>query len=184
MIRINLIPPEDRDKKRDFHLPGMSTIYMVGVVVIVVGIMFTLGVIQHHKVSGLKGKIEEARKESKELAPQLAKIKKITKERGEVDRRLQLITSLDRYRYFRVKLLNDIGMKIPQNCWLTKITELAPNSYTIDGVAFNNYKVADMMTNLEASPVFTNVGLKVAEEGKIRDRNVMKFSLKANAMPQ
>jgi type IV pilus assembly protein PilN len=184
MIRINLIPPEDRDKKRDFHLPEMSTIYLVSGVVIIVGIMFTLAFIQHHNVSDLKGKIEAARKESKELAPQLAKIKKITKERGEVDRRLQLITSLDRYRYFRVKLLNDIGMKIPQNCWLTDITELDPNSYTINGIAFNNYKVADMMTSLETSPVFTKVGLKVAEEGKILDRKVMKFSLKANAMPQ
>jgi len=184
MIRINLIPPEDREKKRDFHIPGMSTICIVAGVVIVVGTMFALGFMQNHKVADLQGKIEKARMESKQLAPQLTKIKKITKERGEVDRRLQLITSLDRYRFFRVKLLNDIGMKIPQNCWLTDITEHAPNSYTISGIAFNNYKVADMMTNLETSPVFTKIGLRFAEEGKIRDRKVMKFSLNANAMPQ
>jgi len=184
MIRINLLPQEDREGKRNFHLPEMSTIYMVGGVVVFLGIILTLGFIQKHRVVDLKDKIEIARKESKELAPQLEKIKKITKERGEVDRRLQLITSLDRYRFFRVKLLNDIGMKIPQNCWLTDITELSPNTYTIDGIAFNNYKVADMMTNLEKSPIFTSVGLKIAEEGKIRDSKVMKFSLKANAMPQ
>ena len=32
MIRINLLPPEDRIKKRQFHLPEMSTVYLVAAV--------------------------------------------------------------------------------------------------------------------------------------------------------
>ena len=41
-----------------------------------------------------------------------------------------------------------------------------------------------MMTNLETSPTIARVDLKVAEKGKINDREVMKFKLVANAMPQ
>ncbi len=184
MIRINLLPSEDRPKRREFKLPNMSTVYMVGGIAMFVTVILVVALVQHGKVRSLEGKIEVAKEESKKLAPQLAKIKQITKEREEVDRRLALITSLDRYRYFRVKLLNDIGFKIPSNCWLTDLTELSPNRFNIDGIAFSNYTVADMITNLETSPIFSGVDLRVAEKGTIKDREVMKFRLSANVMPQ
>ncbi len=184
MIRINLLPPEERVKKRELHLPHMSTIYLVAGIVVFFGSVFSVSLIQSHKVRELEKKIATATEESKKLAPQLAKIKQITKEREEVDRRLALITSLDRNRYFRVKLLNDIGFQLPVNCWLTDITELSPNTFTIDGIAFSNYTIADMITNLESSPVFTQIDLKISEKGEIDEREVMKFTLNANVMPQ
>ncbi|OQX85880.1 MAG: hypothetical protein B6D63_01250 [Candidatus Latescibacteria bacterium 4484_7] len=184
MIKINLLPPEERAKKKEFKLPEMSTMYLVAGVVIFFGVIVTSGIVQQHKIRTLKNKIEVAKEESRKLAPQLAKIKKISKEREEVNKRLELIASLDRYRYFRVKLLNDIGIKIPRNCWLTGVTEISPNNLNIEGIAFSNYTVADMITNLEKSPLFTRVDLNIAQRGKIKDRNVMKFKLSANVMPQ
>jgi type IV pilus assembly protein PilN len=184
MIRINLLPPEDRTKKRELHLPEMSTVWLFVGVIAFVGSMFTIGFVQHHKVRALEGKIEVAKEESRKLAPQLAKIKEITKEREEVDRRLSLITSLDRHRYFRVKLLSDISYKLPLNCWLTDITELSPNNFNIGGVTFSNYTVADMILNLEKSPLVSSVDLRIAERGLINERDVMKFSLSANVVPQ
>ncbi|MBN1885787.1 MAG: PilN domain-containing protein [Candidatus Krumholzibacteriota bacterium] len=184
MIRINLLPPEERAKKREFRLPEMSTVYLVAGVVVFFAAILVIGFMQHHQVRVLEGKIETAKEESRKLAPQLAKIKQITREREEVDRRLNLITSLDRHRYFRVKLLNDISMKTPENCWLTDIQELSPNRYSIDGVTFSNYTVADMISNLETSGLFTQVDLTIAEMGQIKDRQVMKFTLSANALPQ
>ena len=183
MITINLLPPEERKKKRDLSLPELSTVYFIGAAVLFFGIILTLGFVQHHRVSELEGKIIEAKKESKELAPQLARIKKISREREEVDRRLHLITSLDKYRYYRVRLLNDIGVNMPSNCWLTGLTEQSQNSFLIDGVAFSNYKVADIITNLEKSPIFTKVGLTIAERAVIKEREVMKFTLNTQAMP-
>lgn len=184
MIRINLLPAEDRAKKRELHLPEMSTVYMVAAIVVFVASIGVSGTIQRHRVRSLGKKIEVAREESRKLAPQLAKIKQITKEREEVNRRLSLITSLDRNRYYRVKLLNDISYKLPVNCWLTDINELSPNNFTIDGITFSNFTVADMISNLEKSPLVTSVDLKIAERGQIKKREVMKFSLSANVMPQ
>jgi len=184
MIRINLLPREERIKRREFKLPQMTTIYMVGCVAIFAGAMLFSGIVQSHKIRTLESKIAAANEESKKLAPQLAKIKQITKEREEVDRRLGIIADLDRYRYFRVKLLNDVSFDLPVNCWLTGVSELSPNSFAIDGVAFSNYTVADMMTNLEASPTVSRVDLKIAEKGKINAREVMKFKLVANVVPQ
>jgi type IV pilus assembly protein PilN len=184
MIKINLLPREARVKHREFKLPQMGTVYMVGGVALFFMAMLFTGAMQQHKIKVLEGKIAAANEESKKLAPQLAKIKEITREREEVDRRLGIIADLDRYRYFRVKLLNDMSFNLPVNCWLTEVSELSPNSFTINGVAFSNYTVADMMTNLETSPMISRVDLKVAEKGKIKEREVMKFKLVANAMPQ
>ena len=184
MIRINLLPPEDRVKKRELRLPDMSTVWMVASIVIFFGIILAVAFVQNHKVRTLEKKIEISREESQKLAPQLAKIKQITKEREEVDRRLSLITSLDRHRYFRVRLLNDICFELPSNCWLTDISEQAPNVFSIDGITFSNYTIADMMSNLEDSPLVTSVDLRVAEKGEINKRDVMKFSISANVMPQ
>jgi type IV pilus assembly protein PilN len=184
MIRINLLPAEDRTKKREIRLPEMGTVWLVVAIVGFFASIVTISSVQRHKVRVLESKIEAAREESRQLAPQLAKIKQITREREEVDRRLALIASLDRNRYFRVQLLNDISFKLPANCWLTDISEQSPNNFNLDGIAFSNYTVADMMKNLEGSPLVTSVDLRVAEKGEIKEREVMKFSLSANVMPQ
>jgi type IV pilus assembly protein PilN len=184
MIKINLLPREERIKRREFKLPQMSTVYMVGGVAIFVSAMLFTGIVQTHKIKALESKIAAANEESKKLAPQLAKIKQITKEREEVDRRLGIIADLDRNRYFRVKLLNDVSFNLPVNCWLTGVSEISPNSFAIDGVAFSNYTVADMMSNLETSAAVSRVDLRIAERGKINEREVMKFKLVANVVPQ
>ncbi len=184
MIRINLLPAEDRAKKKELHLPEMSTVYLIAAVAVFIAAVVVSSTVQRHRIRNLEKKIEVAKEESRKLAPQLAKIKQITREREEVNKRLTLITSLDRHRYYRVKLLNDISFKLPANCWLTGIDELSPNSFAIDGITFSNFTVADMISNLENSSLVTSVDLKVAQRGQIRKREVMKFSLSANVMPQ
>ncbi|MCK4350604.1 MAG: PilN domain-containing protein, partial [Candidatus Krumholzibacteria bacterium] len=77
-----------------------------------------------------------------------------------------------------------VSFNLPSNCWLTDIVEDSPNLYSINGIAFSNYTIADMITNLEGSQLFTKVGLDIAEKGKINDREVMKFRLTASALPQ
>ncbi len=184
MIRINLLPEEEKVQRREFHLPEMSSVYLVAVVVIFIVAVLAVSFMQQHKVKALEGKISVAQEESRKLAPQLAKIKQITKEREEVNRRLNIIASLDMHRYYRVKVLNDVSFNVPSNCWLTDIIEDSPNLYSINGIAFSNYTIADMITNLESSQLFTKVDLDIAEKGKIKDREVMKFRLTASALPQ
>ena len=78
MIKINLLPKEDRVKKREFHLPEMSTVYLVAGVAVFFAAIVIVGLMQQHKIRVLDSKIEVAKEESRKLAPQLAKIKQIT----------------------------------------------------------------------------------------------------------
>jgi type IV pilus assembly protein PilN len=182
MIRVNLLPLADRRKKRSVKLPTMSAggpviVWVIAAVVVFGGMVAAISMLQARTLRDLDGKVAEARRESAELAPQLQKIRQLTREREEVNRRLGVIASLDRDRYFRVQLLNDISTKLPSNCWLTSVRETSPTSMTIEGVTFSNYTVADLMVNLEQSELFGVVGLTIAQEGRIEDHKVIQFTL-------
>ena len=115
MIRINLLPESERKTKRSFKLPSFSAgspkmVWLVAGVLIFAGMITAMSMLQARKVRDYEAKIAEAKREAEELAPQLERIRKLTQEREEVNRRLAVIATLDRDRYFRVQLLNDISL--------------------------------------------------------------------------
>ena len=186
MIKVNLLPLEDRKTSRRIKLPsfsGSAALIPVVVAVVYIGAIFAMATIQGKKVSELEKKIEEAKIESAALAPQLAKIRKLTKEREEVNRRLGVIAGLDRDRYFRVQVLNDISDKLPANCWLKTLKEQGGTMVTLEGITFSNYLIADLMNNLEKSDRFGEVVLKLAEEGTMHDHRVIEFTLESTIIP-
>lgn len=188
MIRINLLPQSDRKKTRQLKLPSFSggpkLIWAVGAVALYAGMVVAIATLQARTLHDLEGKIVEAKKEAAELAPQLERIRKLTQEREEVNRRLNVIASLDRDRYFRVQLLNDISMKLPANTWLTGVKEMSPTRVSIDGVTFSNYLIADLMNNLEKSDRFRTIALNIAQEGDILDHKVIKFTIETDVTPR
>lgn len=180
MIRINLLPSEERKAKRKISLPSISDsalIWVVASVVVYLGIIGSISALQAKKLGELETKVKAAKEESARLAPQLAKIRKLTKEREEVNRRLDIIAALDRDRYLRVQLMNDISIEVPSNCWLTSISEQGGTNVRIEGVTFSNYVIADLMNNIDSSEKLTDTALIIAEEGEIQDINVIKFTL-------
>ncbi|MBI4720831.1 MAG: PilN domain-containing protein [Chitinivibrionia bacterium] len=180
MIRINLLPLEDRKASRSLKLPSLSGVNFVWPVVIAgvfAAMVFAVWTLQSRKTAELELKIAKAKEESAQLAPQLEKIRKLTKEREEVNKRLNIIASLDRDRYLRVKMLNDISEELPANCWLTSVQETGGSKVSLDGITFSNYIIADFMNNLERTAQPGIVALVLAQEGKIMEYSVIKFSL-------
>ena len=185
MIRINLLPQEDKKSRKKINLPSISggvLAWTVVVLVVYAGVVFSVSALQMKKLNGLETQILEAKEESARLAPQLAKIRKLTKEREEVNRRLGIIASLDRDRYLRVQLLDELSMSLPVNCWFTNITEQGGANLTIEGVTFSNYIIADLMNNIDKSKRFSDTSLKVAEEGEIEQHMVIQFTLNSRLL--
>ncbi len=180
MIKINLLPKDERKTARRIKLPsisGTAAIWPLVIAILYIGVIFAIATLQARDMKELEEKIEKAKQESAALAPQLAKIRKLTKEREEVNRRLGIIADLDKDRYFRVRVINDISEKLPANCWLTSVKESGGARLSIEGVTFSNYIIADLMNNLERSERFGEVILMVAQEGTIHDHNVVQFTL-------
>lgn len=184
MIRINLLPADDRKSKRTFKMPsisigGATTVWTVAGLIVFILMISTISFLQARTARDLETNIQVAKEEAAKLAPQLERIRQLQKEREEVNRRLNVIAQLDRDRYYRVKLLNDISTKMPPNSWLTSAKEQNGTSMTIEGVTFSNFLIADLMVDLQKSERFQEVNLSIAEEGKIEDHKVIQFTLQS-----
>lgn len=179
MIRINLLPREERQVRRSFALPKFGAFMPVLVLLLVVALFAAVSVVQALQIGRLKADIARAEQESEKLRPQIQTIQDLTNKRQELERRLNVITELDKGRLVRVRLVDELSKCVPEHLWLSGYEESAQDQITIDGVTFSNLLVADFMTRLEASPLFGTVDLLVAEKGTIDQRNVVKFKVTA-----
>ncbi len=181
MIKINLLPQEEAPAQRTIRLPKVGSVVPLVVVLAVlagIGLAYTY---QARKITGLKETIAREEAESRRLAPEIAKIQSLNRERDEVNRRLDVITQLDRDRYFRVHLMDEINRSLPEHMWLTKIEETSANKFAVEGVTFSNFLVSDVLQNLSRSPYVAGVDLVVAEKGLIEKVPVVKFKATATA---
>jgi type IV pilus assembly protein PilN len=179
MIRINLLPREARQARRSFTLPKMDAIVPIVALVGVAALFGAFSVIQALQVSRLKDDIARARVEAEKLRPQIQTIQELTLKREELTRRLNVISSLDKSRLWRVKLVDELSRCVPDHLWLASYEEVGTDQVKIDGVTFSNLLVADFMSRLEASPLYGQVDLIVAEKGTIDQRSVVKFTVTA-----
>jgi len=179
MIRINLLPKEDVPRHVQIKLPPVASFIPVFVAVALLGLCVATAFIQHGKVVKLQSDIQTARVESQKLAPQIARIKQLTQERDQVDRRLDAITMLDKDRYVRVRLMSELSRRMPANTWLTLYQEVNPTTIRLEGITFSNFVIADFMRNQVVSSSYLGVDLDFISRGTIGDIDVLKFGLTA-----
>ncbi len=184
MIRINLLPQEERaQRKKALALPAMGMVVPVVAVGLFVALLAGVTMMQQKKISGLKGDIARAEDEARRLKPQIDRVNELTKRREELNTRLQIISDLDKGRFHSVRLMDDIAQELPQYIWMTGIKDQGGSRVQIEGVTFSNLVVADLMSRLESSDLFEKVDLVVTEKGAIEGRDVTKFSVTADITP-
>jgi type IV pilus assembly protein PilN len=139
---------------------------------------------QGQNIAALEKTIEEEEAESRRLAPEIAKIKRLNQQRQDLNERLDAITQLDRDRYFRVHLLDELNRNLPDHMWLTRFEDVGGDRYALEGVTFSNFLVSDFLQNLSQSPYFAAVDLLIAERGLIGEVKVVKFKAQTTAVRQ
>ena len=179
MIRINLLPRDERQARKSIAMPKLGALMPVFALLLVVALFVAFALIQTMQVGRLNADIARAKAEAEKLRPQIEAIKELTQKREELTRRLDVIAGLDKNRLWRVKLVDELSRCVPEHLWLNNYEETAADQVKIEGVTFSNLLVADLMSRLEASPLYGNVDLVVAEKGQIDQRNVGKFTITA-----
>ena len=177
MIRINLLPQEDQPRQVSIKLPQIGEFVPVGIAVVALAVCVGTFFVQARNMDRLQQQVAEAREESQELAPQIARIKQLQREREQLDSRLDAITALDEERYFRVHLMSEVARRLPDNCWLTRVHEVSPGQVEIEGITFSNFIVADFLRDLGESEYYQSMELASIERGKIKDVTVLNFKI-------
>ena len=185
MIRVNLLPREEKAQRKavslnlklgDMVLPGV----LLGAAALVIA---GTAVSQRTRAAGLEKSIAQIDAESRALAPQIARVNQLAKERAELDLRMGIINRLEKGRTQSVMLMDELARCVPDHLWLTGATQDAGTSLHLDGVTYSNLVVSDFMSRLERSPMFANVELEVAERGTVGDKEVVKFRLACQVTP-
>ncbi len=182
MIRINLLPYEEQPKQSRIQLPNLGSFAPL-VLLIVAGLGIGAAHMYHsQKISALQEVIAEEEAESRRLAPEIAKIKRLNQQRKDLNDRLDVITRLDSDRYFRVHLMDELNRSLPDHMWVTRFEDIGGDRYAVEGVTFSNFLVSDFLQNITRSPYFSNINLLVTEKGDIGNVKVIKFKAQARAM--
>jgi type IV pilus assembly protein PilN len=180
MIRINLLAKDEIPKTRTIKVPEVGAFVPVIAAAIVLLACLGTSIVQKRSLDRLQADVAEAREESQRLAPQIARIKQLEREREQLDQRLDAITDLDRERYFRVHLLSELARRFPENAWLTEYIEISPSRVEIKGISFSNFIVADFLRDLGDSEYYEVIDLVLTQRGHIKDVKVLEFTLTAD----
>jgi type IV pilus assembly protein PilN len=133
----------------------------------------------------LSGKIEKLDQQIKDTKAQVEKYNKINKEIAEIkqkldvlNRKIEVIQSLDLTRKAPVELLDDMStLVVDKQMWLTELSEKA-DGVRIVGIALDNPTIAEYMTRIESSKKYVDVKLKaINRDDTIEGLNLKRFEI-------
>jgi type IV pilus assembly protein PilN len=187
MIRVNLLPREEKAKRKSAAAPVdlkigdmvLPAVIMGAAALIIIGSTMS----QRARQAGLEKSIQQVDSESRALAPQIARVNQLAQERAELDLRMGIISKLEKGRTQSVRLMDELARCVPDHLWLTGVSQDAGNHLHLEGVTYSNLVVSDFMSRIERSPMFSNVELAVAERGQVTDKSVVKFSVSCTVNP-
>jgi type IV pilus assembly protein PilN len=184
MIRINLLPREERVSAPRITLPKIGgSILPMGVLVGALVLTGLTAVLERAKVAALKSDVAEIQEEVRAIQPQVDRVKRLTTQRQELERRLDVIRQLDQGRFVSVRIMDNLSREIPKYLWLTEMKQDDSGTLTVKGRTFSNLIVADFMLAMEKNPMFAKVDLIQTNKGKISDRDVTEFAITAQVTP-
>jgi len=163
-------------------LPNLGSFAPLALILVAALGVFGAHFHQSQQITALETTIAQEEAETRRLAPEIAKIKRLNQQRKDLNDRLDVITRLDSDRYFRVHLMDELNRSMPSHMWLTRFEDVGADKYSVEGVTFSNFLVSDFLQNVTNSPYFSAVDLLVAEKGVIEDVKVIKFKAQAKAV--
>jgi type IV pilus assembly protein PilN len=176
MIRINLLPYRAARKKENISI---QVNIFFGSLIVAIGIIFLVN-------TYLSGRIDKLNNEIASTKQQVAKYEEINKEIAEIknkldvlERKIQVINSLERDRKAPVENLDSLyNLVVEKRMWYTQIEEKG-DDVKVSGIAVDNQTVADYMTRLEKSDRYTNVRLSAIKQHKLQnqDLNLKQFDI-------
>jgi Tfp pilus assembly protein PilN len=160
MIRINLLPAglEAAPSRINPTIPMTMAVLIPAIVLV----PFHL-----HKMSSrkkLQNEVDSLKSELKRYEPIIAQVEALEKAKLELTNRKGVIQQLENERLRYPQFFDDFVKLIPNNIWLTNlVTTMSPTSpaltINMDVTALDNYAIADLVSNLESSQIFTEVDL-------------------------
>jgi type IV pilus assembly protein PilN len=178
MIKINLLPRKVTRKK-------MTVIRHIALGSVLLAVYLALlGYIwfdNKGKINALQARVALAEQEKEKLKNVNQEKEQHQKSIDDLKRRIDVITQIEKGRLLPIRVLDDLTKILDEKMpvWLERFN-LNPNGQIIiDGFAFTNDDLSNLLQRLEASDYLKNVTLIFSQVNKLQGRDVFRFSLTA-----
>ncbi len=177
MIRINLFPRERRPRRR--ISPFVQRMILVGLLTAIIvggglGYLYYRQKVQIGLLEREKIQIEE---QKKGLLKRKQEVAKLTEEIRKTRERLDIINQLLKTRKTWVYVVDEVVDLLPSGVWLGTL-QLQPADVQINGSAFSNLLVSQLMDNLSLSPYFDLPELTSTIRSVVGGREVVTFRIR------
>ncbi len=174
MIRINLLPYREKEKKENVKrqitiVAGSFIIFLLALVYFQISLTTS--------INALEQKIKEKDDRLVVLTKKLGDIERFKRDIRELEQKLAVIKGLEANRLFPVHMLDEMALLVPiKDMWLEKLTESGAE-LRIEGVARNNIIVARFMKSLEFSSIVSSVSLVSTKQREVLGFPLLQFTL-------
>jgi type IV pilus assembly protein PilN len=175
MIRINLLPREEKPSRTVLIWRSVFIWTLIAAAVVVVA-GIGLHMFRSYEIRTLEADIEQTRAEQDKYREQAKLVNALTEKRREITQRIDVIESLDKDRYLRVYLLDELARSVPDYIWLQRFNENG-GGVMVKGWAFSNLAVSRFMDSLEAKAHTDSVFLRVIRKEEIQGTPVLGFEV-------
>lgn len=156
MIRINLLPFRAARKKENIRRQisvFILTLFLSAAILYYVGGFWT------NKIKMLGSQIKQINSELAATTVAAREVDRIKKDLDALKKKTDVIHNLEKTRREPFQLLDAMtGLVVEKRMWFTDFSDIQ-NAVKIKGVALDNKTVADFMTRLEGSGLFSSVNL-------------------------
>jgi type IV pilus assembly protein PilN len=108
------------------------------------------------------------------LKKKIDEMNKFDKLNKELEQRSTLIEVLRKNQSVPVRVLDEVGQRIPDGVWLSALF-FKDNTVRLEGTAFTNIDIVSFMDNLKRSADLADVYLEESREGEVDKVKVYRF---------
>lgn len=184
MIEINLLPKEYQKKR--FRLAfEKNTLYVIGggVIVLILLAAYTM-FFQVLPYKSLTKKIEVAQADSVSLSSEIQLVNELMGKKDKLLARMSTIELLDRNREIWIKIISDLGVRIPDYLWLTEFRQSRLGEgiegkikASILGRSFSLNSLATFIVRLKKSPYFNHIEISTIQLIEEKGAEVYSFTI-------
>ena len=178
MIKINLLPKE---RVRRVAVAPRILVGLVAVVVIAGLVVVTLYLNVQNAL--LRAELGQVNARIAELRPQVAEVEALQRQINEARRKEQLLRQIEAMRIPWERVMNELRRILPTDVWLIRIDAKGDGTLSFNGFGLSYESVSRFMVSLNASPVFQNADVTIAQKQELEKRTVINFSVTAQLAP-
>jgi len=176
MIRINLLPREERRKRVTVRVPQAA----IGVAVtLALVVMFAYWRSVTWEIARLRAEAVMVREEIARNKQVVQLVEQYARDKKQLQDRLAIIRRLLAAQEAPVRLLDGISQALPDEVWLTVVTKTS-GKLVVQGYATSHFAVANLMVALgRLKPMIGAVELSFSERHLFENKPVERFEIVA-----